>query len=108
MQRFLFVRSFAGSFHLLSFVGVFFRALFCEWFYRGFFLRGGLFLLFLGHVLPCGLSQWRYPWAHHSELFACVSLQSTFPCALLQWFFQCVFLGLLPCTFPQNHSVCAL
>ena len=75
----------------------------------GFFCGGGdFFLLFLGRVLPCSLSQRRYPWAHPPELFACVSLQGTFPCALLQWFFQCVFLGLLPRTFPQNHSVCDL
>ena len=60
------------------------------------FFAGGLFLLFLGRVLPCSLSQWRYPWAHPSELFASVSLQSTFPCALLQWFFQCVFLRVAP------------
>ena len=59
-------------------------------------------------VFWCTLSQRIYPWSHPRELFACVFLQEPIPCALSQWFFQCVFLGLLCCTFPQNHSVCAL
>ena len=70
-----------------------FLALFRKCFFRGLFLRGDSFL-FRGSVLPCSLSQRRYPWAHPLELFPCASLQWFFPCSLWQ--------GRLPC--DSSHA----